>query len=204
MRGIDPLSLVMPTDSLIPMNTRQPAEMLVPTEVKPLAGYRIWLRFSDGVEGEIDLSPLACAEPFQAWQDRAFFESVQICGNSIIWSPTLDFNAKSFYLELTGKTREEAFGPPMPTIDPVEVQALDGCWLWVRFSDGTEGKADLSPMLESDKCSLLADRAFFKSVHLTPWGGIAWSDDIEADEDWVYKEITGRTIDEAQKVLQNA
>lgn len=186
------------------MNTEQPAEMLVPTEVKPLAGYRMWLQFSDGVEGEIDLSHLACAGPFQAWQDRTFFESVQICGNSIIWSPTLDFNANSFYLELTGKTREEAFGPPMPTIDPVEVQALDGYWLWVRFSDGIEGKVDLSPMLESDKYSLLADRAFFESVHLTPWGGIAWSNDIEVDEDWIYKKFTGRTIDEAQKVLQNA
>ena len=43
----------MPTDSLIPMNTRQPAEMLVPTEVRPLAGYRIWVQFSDGVEGEV-------------------------------------------------------------------------------------------------------------------------------------------------------
>ena len=55
MRGIDPLSLVMPTDSL-PMNTRQPAEMLVPTEVEPLAGYRMWVRFSDGVEGEADFA----------------------------------------------------------------------------------------------------------------------------------------------------
>lgn len=186
------------------MNTEQPAEMLVPTEVKPLAGYRIWLRFSDGVEGEIDLSHLAHAEPFQAWQDRAFFESVKICGNSIVWSTTLDFNANSFYLELTGKTREEAFGPTMPTIDPVEVQALDGYWLWVRFSDGIEGKIDLSPILESYKYSLLADRAFFESVRLTPWGGIAWSNGIDVDEDWIYKEFTGRTIDEAQKVLQNA
>ena len=56
MRGIDPLSLIMPTDSLIPMNTKQPAEMLVPTEVKPLAGYRMWVRFSDGVEGEADFA----------------------------------------------------------------------------------------------------------------------------------------------------
>lgn len=28
--------------------------MLVPTEVKPLAGYLMWIRFSDGVEDEAD------------------------------------------------------------------------------------------------------------------------------------------------------
>ena len=98
------------------MNTKQSAEMLVPTDVRPLAGYRIRLRFSDEVEGEIDLSHLAWAEPFQAWQDRAFFESVR----------------------------------------------------------------------------------------LTPWGGIARSNGIDVDEDWIYKEFTGRTIDETQKVLHNA
>ena len=54
MRGIDSLSLVMPTGSHSLMNTKQPTEMLVPTEVEPLAGYRMWVRFSDGVEGEAD------------------------------------------------------------------------------------------------------------------------------------------------------
>ncbi len=27
-------------------------------EVRPLSGYRIWLRYADGVEGEVDLSHL--------------------------------------------------------------------------------------------------------------------------------------------------
>ena len=44
------------TDSLITMNTAQSAEMLVPTEMKPLAGYRMWIRFSDGLEGEADFA----------------------------------------------------------------------------------------------------------------------------------------------------
>ena len=36
------------------MNTKHPDEMLVPTEVKPLAGYRMWIRFSDDVESQAD------------------------------------------------------------------------------------------------------------------------------------------------------
>ncbi len=185
-------------------NMKSSNQPLKAVAVEAREGYTIWLQFSDSVEGTIDLSHLSKSKPFQVWQDRSFFESVQICGNSIVWNSDLDFNAASFYLELTGKTREEAFGPRSPTIDPVEVQALDGYWLWVRFSDGIEGKIDLSPMLESNKCRPLTDRAFFEGVHLTPWGGIAWSDNIEVDEDWIYKEFTGRTIDEAQKILQNA
>lgn len=172
--------------------------------VEALSGYRLRVKFNDGVEGEIDLSCLADAEPFRAWKDRTFFESVRICGNSIVWSPELDFNARSFYLELTDKTREEAFGPPPPIIDPVEVEALEGHLLRVRFSDGVEGKIDLSHMLETQKYRPLANRAVFDAVHITPYGGIAWNDDIEMDENWIYKEFTGRTIDEAQKVLQHA
>ncbi len=33
--------------------------MIQPTEVQPRPSYRIWLRYSDGVTGEIDLSHLA-------------------------------------------------------------------------------------------------------------------------------------------------
>ncbi|HWO92452.1 MAG TPA: DUF2442 domain-containing protein, partial [Methylomirabilota bacterium] len=33
--------------------------MIRPVEVRPLAPYRIWLRYQDGTEGEVDLSHLA-------------------------------------------------------------------------------------------------------------------------------------------------
>ena len=64
----------MPTDSLIPMNTKQPAEMLVPTEVKSLAGYRMWIRLSDGVEGEIDISPYIAESSWELEEEERLFE----------------------------------------------------------------------------------------------------------------------------------
>ena len=47
--------------------------MITAVEVAPRAGYRIWLRYSDGVSGEVDLFDLAGRGVFRAWLDRSFF-----------------------------------------------------------------------------------------------------------------------------------
>ena len=83
--------------------------MVRPLEVKPLDGYRIWLRYSDGAAGEIDLSHLAGQGVFKAWDDRAFFEKVYIHpeGAFIAWSDELDLCPDAAYMQLTGKPLEE-------------------------------------------------------------------------------------------------
>ena len=43
-----------------------------PVEVRALEPYRIWLRYDDGVEGELDLSYLAGDGVFAAWEDHSF------------------------------------------------------------------------------------------------------------------------------------
>ena len=45
-------------------------------DVRPLENYRVWLRFSDGAEGEIDLIELASRGVFVAWADPALFKAV--------------------------------------------------------------------------------------------------------------------------------
>ena len=55
------------------------APQIRPTAVAPLAGHRIWLRYSDGVTGEIDLSHLVGSGVFSAWNDRAFLSR---CGSA--------------------------------------------------------------------------------------------------------------------------
>jgi hypothetical protein len=47
-------------------------------EARVLDSYRLCVKFSDGVEGEVDLSALAGQGVFAAWSDPAFFERVQI------------------------------------------------------------------------------------------------------------------------------
>ena len=41
--------------------------MFKPIDVKALPGYKIWVRFADGTEGEADLSHLAGRGVFALW-----------------------------------------------------------------------------------------------------------------------------------------
>jgi hypothetical protein len=84
--------------------------MVRPTEVKALEGYRLWLRYSDGVEGEVDLSRLVGRGVFKAWEDKAFFEAVRIDeAGAVSWGEEIDLCPDALYLKLTGKPPEEAF-----------------------------------------------------------------------------------------------
>ena len=58
--------------------------MPTPVEVKALANYRIWLRYDDGTEGEVDLSDLAGRGVFKAWNEAAFHASVRVGSHGAI------------------------------------------------------------------------------------------------------------------------
>ena len=92
--------------------------MLHPIEVKALDPYRIWLRYSDGVSGEIDLSDVAGKGVFQAWDEPGCFEQVHIDEyGAIVWNENIDMCPHALYMELTGKTWEEL--PLEPEVDNV-------------------------------------------------------------------------------------
>ena len=79
-------------------------------EVRPFSGYRIWLRYADGVEGEVDLSNLAGRGLFKAWIDRTVFESVHVDrSGAVTWNEDIDLCPDALYLRLTGKAVEELF-----------------------------------------------------------------------------------------------
>ena len=82
--------------------------MLRPTEVEARDGYRIWLRYSDGAEGEVDLSHLAGRGVFAAWKDRTFFEIVHLSdAGAVVWGDDIDLCPDALYMRLTGKSVEE-------------------------------------------------------------------------------------------------
>lgn len=84
--------------------------MFKPVEVKPLSGYRLWIRYEDGAEGEIDLSDLAGRGVFSLWNDYAQFEQVGIAEDgAIAWSHEVELCPDATYLKLTGKAPEEVF-----------------------------------------------------------------------------------------------
>lgn len=100
----------------------QSAKTPRPVEVRALEPYRIWLRYDDGVEGEVDLSDMAGDGVFVAWEDPSFFSGVRLGpGRSIAWSECIDMCGDALYLEITGMTPEELFPglfrPPRDTVD---------------------------------------------------------------------------------------
>ena len=73
-------------------------------EVQPRAGYRIWLRYSDGAAGEVDLSELAGKNAFRVWHDRNFFNGVHVAPHgSVAWNDEIELCPDALYRELTGR-----------------------------------------------------------------------------------------------------
>jgi len=86
--------------------------------VRALAPYRIWLRYDDGIEGEVDLSDLAGDGVFRAWENPDFFSLVKLGpGRSIAWGDDLDLCGDALYMDITGITPEEMFPTLMPTVN---------------------------------------------------------------------------------------
>ena len=84
--------------------------MIRPVSIKALPNYRIFISFSDGEEGEVDLSDLAGRGVFEAWNDYGAFEQVHIGpGREIQWSDEIELCPDAVYMRLTGKTPEDLF-----------------------------------------------------------------------------------------------
>ena len=84
--------------------------MIRPVLVQALPKYRLYLEFSDGVKGEVDLSDLSGEGVFEAWSNQSFFESVHIGPHrEIKWDDEIELCPDSLYLRLTGKSPEELF-----------------------------------------------------------------------------------------------
>ena len=80
-------------------------------EARALDPYRLYVKFSDGAEGAVDLSAWAGRGVFAAWDDPTFFERLEInpTGRSLEWGNQIDLCADSLYMSLTGRTAQELF-----------------------------------------------------------------------------------------------
>lgn len=72
------------------------------TAVKPLDGYRLWLRFSDGAEGIEDLSPLLAqgGTMVEALRDPALFSRVFISFGVPTWPNGFDLDATNLHEQM--------------------------------------------------------------------------------------------------------
>ena len=84
--------------------------MFKPIEIKALPGYRLFVRYPDGVAGEVDLSNLVSKGVFAALADPRAFEQVSLgTSGEIRWNDQIDLCPDAIYLEITGKSPEEVF-----------------------------------------------------------------------------------------------
>jgi hypothetical protein len=89
-------------------------------EVKPLTPYRLWLRFAEGAEGEVDLSDLADKGVFASWRVPGVFAGVAIGpSGELRWGDEVDLCPDALYLRLTGKCAADIF----PALREAEVDA---------------------------------------------------------------------------------
>ena len=91
-----------------------------PKAVKALPDYRIWIRYSDGAEGEVDFSHLAGKGVFKLWNDYANFDRVYISeAGAIAWNDDVEICPDATYMKLTGKSVEDLFPSLQPAASDV-------------------------------------------------------------------------------------
>jgi len=77
-------------------------------EARHIYDYTIWLRFADGVEGDVDLSDLCDRKWFENLRDIEFFKQFSLDGETLVWPNGEDIAPESLYrrvLERVASTR---------------------------------------------------------------------------------------------------
>ena len=80
-------------------------------EVRPLGGYRLWLRFQDGVSGIVDLSAELWGPMFEPLKDEALFAQASVHPelDTVTWPNGADlapeFLYRAAHLPVLGNSR---------------------------------------------------------------------------------------------------
>lgn len=67
--------------------------MIWVTDAKALPDYRLWVRFSDASEGEVDLLDLVTTDSrpiVSALRDRAAFSAIRVEMDTVVWANGFD------------------------------------------------------------------------------------------------------------------
>jgi len=84
------------------------------TEARPITERRIWLRFADGEEGEVDLSRYTNYGPvFGPLADEEFFRQLHVEAGTIAWPNGADIAPERLYELLVGYIQPADVRVPM-------------------------------------------------------------------------------------------
>jgi hypothetical protein len=77
--------------------------MIHVTDARPLGGYRLWVRFSDATEGEIDLADLVLNDRrpiVVALRDPAAFAAMRVDVDTVVWDNGFDLAPEYLHARL--------------------------------------------------------------------------------------------------------
>jgi hypothetical protein len=80
---------------------------IIACEARP--NYVLWVRFDDGIEGEVDLSNLVGQGVFKAWESPSFWKSVKIDPESetVAWGEEIDLDPYVLKQEILDSQKSE-------------------------------------------------------------------------------------------------
>ncbi len=75
-------------------------------DVKPLADYRLKVKFTNGEIGTYDCRPLLDFGVFRELEDKTFFRKVRVEGGTVVWPHEQDICPDTLYLDSEKQTRK--------------------------------------------------------------------------------------------------
>jgi hypothetical protein len=87
------------------------------THLKILDNYRVWLRFNDGAEGEVDFSSKLRTGVYVFWENYENFRKARVGeAGELHWNDQIDFGADSLWLKMTGQNPETLLNQDPPHV----------------------------------------------------------------------------------------
>jgi hypothetical protein len=87
------------------------------SECQALDNFRVYLRFDNGVSGEVDLSHLRGKGVFAAWEDPRVFKKVLVTGQGALeWPGEIDLCPDALYLRLDAAFQGEITRNPVRSL----------------------------------------------------------------------------------------
>jgi Protein of unknown function (DUF2442) len=72
-------------------------------DVKPLEGLGLFVRFADGLTGEVRFTPGHLTGVFEPLKDSAFFKQVYLDHGAVAWPGQIDLAPDAMYQEIKAK-----------------------------------------------------------------------------------------------------
>ena len=70
-----------------------------PIEVKPIEGYKLYIKFKNGEEKIFDMSKYINQKFYEKLREYKYFEKVHVMGNTIVWENGEDIAPENLYYE---------------------------------------------------------------------------------------------------------